>query len=99
MKIQHKTLVMLFISIFIGTHENYGQEVRSLSLAQMVDEALENNLYIKSTSLQAAADHSLIGTALDLPKTNLSLTYGQANSMYKDNNFVINATRRDRSRF
>lgn len=90
MKIQHKTLVMLFISIFIGTHENYGQEVRSLSLAQMVDEALENNLYIKSTSLQAAADHSLIGTALDLPKTNLSLTYGQANSMYKDNNFVIN---------
>ena len=79
--------ILLFILI---SHLSVGQELKDLSIEQAVNMALANNLWIKSSSLHASAQQSLVKTAYDLSKTNISLMYGQANTIFKDNNFVIN---------
>ena len=84
---RYLTSILLLMLI---SHLGVGQELRNLSIAQAVDSALANNLWIKSSSLHASAQQSLIKTAYDLSKTNISLMYGQANTIFKDNNFVIN---------
>lgn len=69
----------------------YGQDV--ITLDQAVQTALKNNVSIQAAQYDVQSQRSLKGTAFDLPKTNVSLLYGQYNSYAKnDNNVTVTQT-------
>lgn len=64
-----------------------------LSMDQAIQEALKNNVSIKAAQYDVQSQRSLKATAFDLPKTNISLLYGQYNSYAKnDNNVTVTQT-------
>jgi cobalt-zinc-cadmium resistance protein CzcA len=64
-----------------------------LSIQQAVDIALRNNEQLKAASYQLQSTQQLKKTSFDLPKTNVSLLYGQYNSFSRqDNNITITQT-------
>jgi heavy metal efflux system protein len=66
----------------------HGQSVYDLNEA--LDAAFERNPAMAAARVQTARNEALKGTAWDLPKTNISLMYGQFNSIHKnDNNITI----------
>lgn len=78
----------LFISLIISI-QSFAQEARVVTLEQAINESIEKNLMVKSSKLQAESQKSLVGSAWDLPKTNLAFTNGQYNSVQQDNNITI----------
>ncbi len=61
----------------------------SLTLEQAVDSAMRNNLYLKSATLRSEAEEALIGSAWDLPHTNVDVEYGQINTNVNDDRISI----------
>lgn len=60
------------------------------TLEQAVDVALKNNSGIKAVAYEVEYQKQLKKTSFDLPKTNVSLLYGQYNSYSKnDNNITV----------
>lgn len=60
------------------------------SLNQCIDLSLKNNEQLKSSNLNINYQRQLKKTSTEIPKTNISFTQGQFNSIYKyDNNFTI----------
>jgi cobalt-zinc-cadmium resistance protein CzcA len=58
--------------------------VLPITLEQAMDSALRNNLYLKGAALRSEAEDKLIGTAWDLPRTNVDFEYGQINTNVND---------------
>jgi cobalt-zinc-cadmium resistance protein CzcA len=82
------TLKLLLVFIFIGASSNsFGQE--SISLEKAIELALKNNASIKNERLLNEYRNRLSGSGFDIPKTNVSLEYGQFNSIYNDKKFSI----------
>lgn len=64
-----------------------------LTLEQAIEAALKNNAGIKAAAFEVESQKQLKKTSFDLPKTNISLLYGQYNSYSKnDNNLTISQT-------
>ncbi len=64
-------------------------QVRIVTVEEAVQAAVKQNLGLRSSTLEVDAQRKLKQTAVDIPKTQLSLMYGQYNSINKDNNFAI----------
>jgi len=62
---------------------------RIITLEQAVDSAMRNNLYLKSAALRSEAEEALIGTAWDLPRTNIDFEYGQVNTNVNDDRISL----------
>lgn len=61
-----------------------------LSAAQAIQQALKNNESIKAATFQLESEKQLRKASFDLPKTEVSLLYGQYNSFAKnDNNITV----------
>jgi cobalt-zinc-cadmium resistance protein CzcA len=58
-------------------------------LEQAVDSAMRNNLYLKSAALRSEAEEALIGSAWDLPRTNVDFEYGQVNTNVNDDRISL----------
>lgn len=66
----------------------YAQQ--ELTLQQAVDAAMKNNQGIRASALEVESNRQLKKTSFDLPKTSVSLLYGQYNSYSKnDNNITV----------
>lgn len=76
-------IILLEILSLAGFAQN-----QSLSLNQAIDVALKNNLSIKNAEIEVESQKQLKKTGFDLPKTNVSLLYGQYNSFAKNDNNV-----------
>jgi cobalt-zinc-cadmium resistance protein CzcA len=64
-----------------------------LTMQQAIDIALKNNAGIKAASYEVEYQKQLKKTSFDLPKTDVSLIYGQYNSYAKnDNNITVTQT-------
>jgi heavy metal efflux system protein len=59
------------------------------TIEQAVAEALRNNSGIQAVRWEEKTQHQLKKTSFDLPKTNVSLMYGQYNGFPNDNNFTV----------
>ena len=65
----------------------------SIHLDEAIDIALQNNLRIRSSSLETERRQQLRKAATEIPKTEIHLTHGQYNSIVKnDNNLTITQT-------
>lgn len=69
--------------------KSYSQQ-KIFTLAQAIDYALKNNASIRAAEYEVASRRELRKTSFDLPKTEVSLLYGQYNSYIdNDNNFTV----------
>lgn len=82
-------IVIIFTCLFISVMA-FSQ---TLSIEQAIDAAKKNNLTLKSAALDVEGQKQLKKTSFDLPKTEVSLMYGQYNSYAKnDNNITVSQT-------
>jgi cobalt-zinc-cadmium resistance protein CzcA len=81
-------ILLLWICSSLFNNAN-AQQVKTISLKQAVQTALDNNLAVQSSAFSLDAQKALRGAAWDLPKTSLEGQYGQFNSFKKDNSFTI----------
>jgi heavy metal efflux system protein len=61
-----------------------------ISVQAAIDTALVNNLMVKNERLKAEYQKQLIKSGANLPQTTVIGEYGQINSTFSDNRFVIN---------
>ena len=84
-----KIILIALIGLSVVAHAQSDK----LSIEQATDIALKNNLTVKSASFEVEKQTQLKKTGFDLPKTDVSLQYGQYNSYAKkDNNITITQT-------
>ncbi|MBX2956329.1 MAG: TolC family protein [Cyclobacteriaceae bacterium] len=70
-----------------------GKSQQLLTLEQAIESALQKNEGVQAASYNIESQKALKKTGFDLPKTNVSLLYGQYNSYAKnDNNLTVTQT-------
>jgi heavy metal efflux system protein len=62
---------------------------RRISLQEAVAIAMERNPEIKAAELNTTRETELKGTSIEIPKTNISMLYGQYNSYRNDNSITV----------
>lgn len=81
--------IIIMLMLGLSLTEAFAQQDK-FSLNQLVDHALGHNAYIIASGYEVEAQKQLKKTAIDLPKTEVSLMYGQYNSYAtNDNNITI----------
>ena len=75
-------VILAWVGAPVATHAQ--STVQPITLEQAVDSAMRNNLYLKGAALRSEAEDELIGTAWDLPRTNVDFEYGQINTNVND---------------
>ncbi|MES2838476.1 MAG: TolC family protein [Bacteroidota bacterium] len=83
-------ILLLFLGLFFVSKVNFSQS--SISLKAAIDSALKNNLLLKNERLKTEYQKIIIKSSADIPQTMLIGEYGQINSVYTDNKFVIAQT-------
>ncbi|MBL7870978.1 MAG: TolC family protein [Cyclobacteriaceae bacterium] len=81
--------ILIIITFTLSSLVGLGQS-NKLTVQQAIDVALKNNAGIKTVAYEVESQRQLKKTGFDLPKTSVSLQYGQYNSFVKnDNNITI----------
>jgi heavy metal efflux system protein len=83
--------IVILISFVLLSHSGFSQSGK-FSVEQAVEIALKNNGSIKAAVSEVEQQKELKKTSFDLPKTDVSLQYGQYNSYRKDNNITVSQT-------
>ncbi|HMI04896.1 MAG TPA: CusA/CzcA family heavy metal efflux RND transporter [Pedobacter sp.] len=82
----------LLVIFGIGVPAAKAQDTK-ISLEQAIDAAMKNSPSVNGARLAVDLQQQLKKTAFEMPKTDVSLLYGQYNSIIKnDNNFTISQT-------
>ena len=87
-RVNNKITVLLF-ALLMPVLSNAQTAHSVYSLQQITDEALKNNAGIKSASLEIDYNKALKQTATNIGKTNVSVMFGQYNSLNSDNNVSV----------
>ena len=86
-------MIILMSSFLVFGFENKSEaqsvNTKIYTLNDAVKKALANNGNIKSASLQIEYQKKMKGASIEFGKTNFDYTYGQSNSLIKDNNFTV----------
>lgn len=85
-KVKTVTTILLFGLLIPGMASAQDQP---MTMNNALDLAYKNNQSVRASDLGVQAQSKLIGTAWDIPKTELSGTFGQINSAAQDKNFAI----------
>lgn len=86
--IPSKPLTVLILILLSGSF--YAQRSKPLSLEECLELAKENNLILQADSIQIGQELAIGKSNLVLPKTSLTMLYGQFNSYYnRDNQFQV----------
>lgn len=91
MKSKNTAITILIFGLF-SANANAQEIPKKLTLKESLEMGLKNNQLIQSSELESKMNSELKGTAFDLPKTEISGTFGQINSEAKDKNFSISQT-------
>ncbi|WP_163399481.1 CusA/CzcA family heavy metal efflux RND transporter [Flavobacterium fluviatile] len=81
-------LTVLALALFSLTATAQGP-VQSINLGTALDLGLKNNKSIQASQLDTKAQSQLLGSAWDLPKTELLGTFGKINSQANDKNISV----------
>jgi len=82
-------VVVLFALLASPFGASAQTDPRPITLEQAVDSAMRNNLYLRGEALRTEAEEALIGSAWDLPRTNVDFEYGQINTNVNDDRISI----------
>jgi len=87
---KHKfRITALIVLLLLGTATAKAQPAERLNLKQMIQMALDSNLFVRSSACSVDVRKALKGAAWDIPKTSVEGQYGQFNSYSKDNSFTV----------
>lgn len=89
---KNTTLLSIVILALFTANANAQEVPKSLDLKQAIESGIKNNSLIQSSELESKMQSQLKGTAFDLPKTEVTGTFGQINSNAQDKNFSISQT-------
>ena len=84
--------IALFLVLILGVTAVNAQTPKTLSADDVISIALKNNLSIQSSELRVESSRKLKRSAVELPKTNVTMQYGQYNSINKDLGFQLSQT-------
>jgi len=85
-----KTTTMKFIKMFLMVTPFWVSAQRdTVTVEQAIDLAMKNNPGIRAASQNVLYHQQLKKTSSEIPKTEVSLMYGQYNSIAKDNNLSL----------
>lgn len=87
-KMNSTIVTIVLLSLFTFTAN--AQDVQKMDLNQAVALGIKSNQNVQATELETKVQSQLIKSAFELPKTELSGTFGQINSQANDKNFSIN---------
>ncbi len=91
-KMKPNTLTLLVVSLFLAPIAMQAQTT-TLTLNDAISLAKSGNLQIQSASLDVTYAQQIKKTAFEIPKLDVSLIYGQYNSIARnDNNFTVSQT-------
>ena len=79
------SIIILLMSAFI----QQANSQTPIGLQTAIDSALVNNLTVKNEKLKSEFKKKIIKTAANIPQTNVTGQYGQMNSYYNDNSFLV----------
>jgi len=79
---------VIVLLLLVPTLSN-AQTANGISLQQAIDGALKNNASVKAGNFEIDYSKALKKTSTDIGKTNVSLMYGQYNSINTDNNISV----------
>lgn len=82
------SVVMLLLSIF----NTNAQTIKSLDINSAISMAAQNNRGVRASVLESRMQSQLKGTVFDLPKTQVTGTFGQVNTAAQDKYFSISQT-------
>ncbi len=89
-KVKPRKIAPLFLIGFLCMQVPEARAQDSVAFLQSLDEAIQvaiqNNPTLKAADLKTQQEMALKGASWNLPKTNFSLTHGQYNSIYDDDN-------------
>ena len=89
-KIKPAISILVFFFLFGGT---VNAQVKTISLTEAKQLVLQNNQLLTASNLEIDFQQALKKGATEIPKTDVSLLYGQTNSIVKnDNNISITQT-------
>ncbi|NOS56945.1 MAG: TolC family protein [Cyclobacteriaceae bacterium] len=81
---------ILLIFVFVAICSSAFAQETVITLRDAVEQAIANNPAIQSATLETSRQMALKKTAFELPKTDVSMMYGQYNSIQKtDNNLTL----------
>lgn len=86
--IKPKAIVILALTtLMLCTDVNAQKE--ALTLTETISLAIEKNPAVQAAALETQRQATIKRASVDIPKTDVSLLYGQYNSILNDNNFTI----------
>jgi len=89
MKTKKTAVISILVLAFFSGSMNAQETPKNLSLKEVLELGLKNNLTIQSSELESKMYSELKGTAFDLPKTEITGQFGQINTNAQDKNFSI----------
>jgi cobalt-zinc-cadmium resistance protein CzcA len=87
-----KTKVITSVVLLFCMAGANAQEAQPLDLKEAIAQGIKNNKGVQAASLESKMQSQLTGTAFDLPKTDLSASFGQLNTAQQDKNISISQT-------
>ena len=94
-KVTPKTIMLCaLVSLTMSVNELQAQDrVQVYTLDKAIQEAVSNNPSLLADALRTQREKALKGASWDIPKTSFSVTHGQYNSVYEnDNQFNVSQT-------
>ncbi len=88
-KSKNTAIASILVLALFSTTANAQEVPKTLGLKQAIELGLKNNTLIQSSELESKMQSQLKGTAFDLPKTEITGTFGQLNTNAQDKNFTI----------
>ena len=88
-KSQITSISVFIIVLFFFQNANAQSTSRQLSVEEIINIALNNNLELQSQQLNVQSASMLKKSVFELPKTNVNVQFGQNNSINQDNSFQI----------
>ena len=85
-KVTKLAAVLLFLLPFVGFSQ------QPITLEQAVKTGLQNNGAVQASALDVTRQQQLRGTDVDLPKTEITGTFGQLNTKAQDKNISVSQT-------
>jgi cobalt-zinc-cadmium resistance protein CzcA len=84
-----KAVVITLLIVLATSFQANAQDSPSLALSDAIRLALEKYPSVQAASLETSRQSALKRGAIEIPKTDVSLLYGQFNSIQHDNNITI----------
>ncbi len=88
-KVNSGVMTLLIVGTFLFSGKANAQQQMILSLEQAEALGLKNNKAIRTSELDSKIQTQLISTAFDIPKTEITGTFGQINTTTQDKNLSI----------